>query len=78
MHDHQVEGHRQSRLETMHHHAKRIAHQDEIDVAIGNRRGMRVIGGKRHDGLTAFASEDLRRGYAVRGLLNGHEFQLTV
>jgi hypothetical protein len=64
MHDHQLERHRQGRLETMHHHAQAVADQQEIDIFIGNRRGMGVIGRQSDNRLTSLAGGDIGSGEA--------------
>ena len=67
MQDHQVERHGKRRLESMHHHAERVAHQQEVDILVGNRRRMGVIGGERDDGVLALAGGDLGRREALGG-----------
>ena len=61
MHDHQVERHRQCRFESVHDHAERVADQQEVDILVGNRRGMGVVGRERDDRLPALAGKDIRR-----------------
>jgi hypothetical protein len=62
MHDHQVERHRQRRLIAVHHHAERIADEQEIDIGVDDLGGMGVIGRQRNDRLAAFARGDIGRG----------------
>ena len=78
MHDHQVERHRKGRLKTVHDHAKRVADQDEIDIAVGDGRRMGMIGGERHDRLASLAGDDLG-GRGPRRTLSEptSEFSLT-
>ena len=65
VHDHQVKRHRKRRLKTVHDHAKGVADQDEIDVAIGDGRRVGVIGGERHDRLASLAGKDFGGGDAA-------------
>ena len=61
VHDHQLERHRHGCLVAVHNHAEAVADEQEIAVAIRDRRGMRVIGGKRDDGLApALHGRDVR------------------
>ena len=62
--DHHVERDRDRGLEPVHHHAERIADQDEVAMAVEHARGVGVIGGQRDDRLAALAGADIRRGQA--------------
>ena len=46
-------------LEPVHHHAERVADQDEIAVAVEQAGGMRVVGGEGDDRLAALAGPDM-------------------
>jgi hypothetical protein len=72
MHDHELERHRHGGLVAVHHHAEAIANQEEIDVRVDDARGVRVIGGERHDRRAALAILDVRRGHPLHGKLVGH------
>ena len=72
MHDHEVERHRQCRFEAVHHHAEGVADQQEVDIFVGDGRGMGVIGGERHDRLAALAPGDIGRRQSLRGGMGGH------
>ena len=65
MHDHELERHRQRGLEAMHHHAERVADQNEVHIFVGDGRGMGVIGGQRDDRLAALARADIGCGGAL-------------
>jgi hypothetical protein len=67
--DHQVKRHGQRRFKAVHHHAEGISHQQEVDVFVGDRRRVSVIGGERHDGLLALSRRDLRRRDTARGCM---------
>src|SRR6188768_2303114 len=60
--DHHLERDRHGRLQAVHHHAERVADQDEIAMPVDQARGVRVIGGERHDRIAALARPDIRRG----------------
>ncbi len=54
MHDHHVERDRQRRLEPVHDHPQRVAHQNHIDPAfIDQARGGIVIGSEHGNRLAA-------------------------
>jgi hypothetical protein len=59
--DHHVERHRDGGLQTVHHHAERIADQDEVAILIEDARGMRMVGRERDDRLAALAGADIGR-----------------
>lgn len=56
----------------MYHHAKNVANQDEIRVAIGDHRGMGVIEGERNDRVVAFPIRDLWNRNPAVGLFGAH------
>ena len=60
--DHHVKRHRHGGFETVHHHAERVADQDDIAIGVDDARGVRVIGGQAHDRLAALAGADIGRG----------------
>ena len=70
--DHHVERNRDGRLEPMHHHAERIADQNEIAMAVEQARGVRVVGRETDDRLTSLAGANVRRGQPLDFLLCGH------
>ena len=70
--DHHVERHRHRGLETVHDIAEGIADQNDVAMAIDQRRGMRVIGRQHHDRLAVLAGADIRRGFALDGGLDRH------
>jgi hypothetical protein len=72
MHDHQLERHRQCGLEAMHHHAERIADQQEIDMGVGNSCRMGMIRSERNDRLASLAGADLGGRGPRRRSLNRH------
>ena len=59
--DHHVERHRNRGLESMHHHAERIADEDHVAVLVDDVRGMGVIRREHDDRRTALAGADRRR-----------------
>ena len=68
--DHHLERHRHRGLETVHHIAEEVADQNDVAIAIDQRRGMRVIRGQHHDRLAVLAGANIRRGLALDGGLN--------
>ena len=70
--DHHVERDRHGGLQPVHHHAERIADQDDVAILVDQPRGMGVIGGQRHDRLAALAGADVGRGQPPVVLLDGH------
>src|SRR6476620_1344508 len=70
--DHHVERDRHGGLEPVHDHAERVAYQDHVAIFVDEARGVRVIGGKRHDRLAVLAAADVGRGEALDLFLHGH------
>jgi len=70
--DHHIEGDRHRGFEPVHHHAERVADQNEIAVAIKQARGMRVVGREADDGLAALARADVRCGQPLDLILCRH------
>jgi hypothetical protein len=66
MHDHEIERHGQRGLEAVHDHAERIAHENEIHIAVGDNGGVGVIGGQSDDGRAALAGKNFRCGDPAR------------
>ena len=56
--------------EAVHDVAEGVANQDDIAVAIHQRRGMRVVRGQHHDRLAVLARANIRRSFALDGRLN--------
>ena len=72
--DHHVERDRHRGLEPVHHHAERIADQDDVAMLVDQPRGVRVIGGQRHDRLAALAGADVGRGEPLDFVLRRHAY----
>ena len=72
MHDHQVERHRQRRLEAMHHHAQAVADQKHVAIGIGNGGRMGVIRGQCHNRPDAFHGLHVGSHQAFLGGVDGH------
>jgi hypothetical protein len=68
--DHHFQRHRDRGLEPMHDHAERVADQNGVAVFVDEARGVRVIGGQRHDRLAAFAGPDVGGGKPLDLLLD--------
>jgi hypothetical protein len=60
--DHHLECDRHGGLEPMHHHAERIADQNEVAITVEDARRVRMIGGEALDRRAALAGADARRG----------------
>ena len=73
--DHHVERHRHGGLEPVHHHAERVADQDEVAIAVENARRVRVIRRQAHDRLAALADADVRRGQPADVLVHRHRYE---
>ena len=54
--DHHVERDRHGGFEPVHHHAERIADQNDVAIAVEDARGMRMIGRQADDRLAALAA----------------------
>ena len=67
--DHHVERDRHRGLEPVHHHAERVADQDDVAIGVDDARGVRVIRGQAHDRLAAFAGANIGRGQPPRFVL---------
>ena len=74
--DHHLERHRHGGLQPVHHHAERVADQDDVAIAVDQARGMGVIGGQAHDRLAALAGADVGRGEPL-DLLAGPTWSAT-
>jgi hypothetical protein len=72
VHDHQLKRHRYRRLVAVHDHAETVADQQEVAVAIGDRRGVRVIGGESDDGPAPFHGGDVGSHEALLRGMDGH------
>lgn len=59
MGDHQVQAHRNGRVEAVNDHAKAIANEQQVADLVGDPRGEHAIGGERDDGLGGFAAQDV-------------------
>ena len=59
VHQHEIERHRHGRLVAMHDHAEGVAHEQHVDVRIDDARGVRVVGGERHDRRPALPGGDV-------------------
>jgi hypothetical protein len=70
--NHHLECDRHRGLEPVHNVAEGIADQDDVAVAVDQRRRVRVIRGQHHDGIAALAGANLRRGFALDGRLHRH------
>ena len=70
--DHHLERDRHGRFQAVHHHAERVANQDEVAMLVDQARRMRVIGGERDDRLAALARADIRRGDPLDLVLDRH------
>ena len=60
--DHHLERDRHGGLQTVHHHAERVADQDHVAIFVDQPRGMGVIRREAHDRRAALAGEDVGRG----------------
>ena len=60
--DHHLERDRHGGLQSVHHHAERVADQDNVAIFVDQTRGMRVIRREAHDRLGALAGENVRGG----------------
>jgi hypothetical protein len=72
--DHHVQRYRHRSLETMHHIAQGIADQDDVAMAVNQRRCMRMVGGEHDDGLAVLAGTNIRRGLAPDAGLDRHSY----
>ena len=70
--DHHIEGDGYGGLQPVHHHAERVANEDEIAMPIEQPGGMRVIRCQTDDRLAAFARTDVGRGQTLDLLLCRH------
>jgi hypothetical protein len=70
--DHHVQRDRHGGAETVHHHAKGVADQQEVAVLVEQACRVSVIRGQRHDRLAALPGADIRRRRTLDLLLNGH------
>jgi hypothetical protein len=59
-------------LEAVHHHAERVADQNDVAMLVGQRRGVGVIRGENDDRLAALARENIRCGQPLHDTLYRH------
>ncbi len=70
--DHHLERDRHRGLEPVHDVAEGIADQNDVAIAIDQRRGMGVVRRQHHDRLAVLARANIRRSFALDGRLNRH------
>ena len=58
----------------MHHHAERVADQDDVAIGVDDARGVGVIRGQAHERLAALAGADVGRGEPPNLVLHGHRY----